>query len=49
MKKFAAILLGMSLILGTATVSFGQEKKEEKKEKKGKKKGEKKAEEKKPA
>jgi hypothetical protein len=47
MKKFASLLLTLSLVMGVATVSFAQDapKKEEKKEKKGKKK----AEEKKPA
>ena len=47
MKKFASLLLTLSLVMGVATVTFAQDapKKEEKKEKKGKKK----AEEKKPA
>ncbi|MCX6613109.1 MAG: hypothetical protein NTW74_19940 [Acidobacteria bacterium] len=47
MKKFASLLLTLSLVMGVATVSFAQDapKKEEKKEKKGKKK----MEEKKPA
>jgi hypothetical protein len=46
MKKFASIMLALSLLTGVATVSFGQDapKKEEKKEKKKKK-----TEEKKPA
>ena len=41
MKKFMTIMLGMSLLIGAATVSFAQEgeKKTEKKGKKGKKKG----------
>ena len=40
MKKFMTIMLGMSLLIGAATVSFAQEgeKKTEKKGKKGKKK-----------
>ena len=49
MKKFMTIMLGMSLLIGAATVSFAQqegEKKTEKKGKKGKKKG---GEEKKPS
>ena len=38
MKKFLSLMLGMSLVLGLATVTFAEEKKEgEKKE--GKKKG----------
>ncbi|MBI4877157.1 MAG: hypothetical protein HY822_21190 [Acidobacteria bacterium] len=39
MKKLMSILLGLSLVIGTASMVFGQEKKEEKKEtkKKGKK------------
>ena len=39
MKKFMTIMLGMSLLIGAATVSFAQEgeKKTEKKGKKGKK------------
>lgn len=42
MKKFATIMLGLSLLVGAVTVSFAQEgeKKAEKKGKKGKKKGE---------
>ena len=50
MKKLASILLGLSLILGSATVAFGEDKpadKTEKKKKSKKKKGEKKPEEKK--
>ena len=42
MKKIMSLMLGLSLIMGVASVSFAQEKKEEKKEKKkkgGKKKG----------
>lgn len=46
MKKFATIMLGLSLLVGAATVSFAQEG-EKKAEKKGKK-GKKKSEEKKP-
>ncbi len=39
MKKLMTVLLGLSLVIGTATVTFAQEKKEEKKtEKKSKKK-----------
>jgi hypothetical protein len=40
MKKLMSILLGLSLVIGTAAISFADEKKEEKKEskKKGKKK-----------
>jgi hypothetical protein len=51
MKKFASLLLTLSLVMGVATVSFAQDapKKEEKKEGEGKKKGKKKMEEKKPA
>lgn len=41
MKKFMSVLLGLSLVIGAATVSFaGDDKKEEKKEKKKKKKKE---------
>jgi hypothetical protein len=49
MKKFASLLLTLSLVMGVATVTFAQDapKKEEKKEEK--KKGKKKMEEKKPA
>lgn len=48
MKRFFAIMLGLSLILGTASVSFAQgqeEKKEEKKKGKKGKKGKKQQEE----
>jgi hypothetical protein len=41
MKKFLSLMLGMSLVLGAATVAFAQDKGDEKKEtkkKKGKKK-----------
>ena len=39
MKKFMSVLLGLSLVIGAATVSFaGDDKKEEKKEKKKKNK-----------
>jgi hypothetical protein len=50
MRKLMGILLGLSLVIGTAAVSFGQEKKDEKKEmkKKGGKKKKKDGEEKKP-
>ncbi len=45
MKKLMTLMLGMSLVIGTATVTFAQEKKEDKKEeKKGGKKGGKKKE-----
>ncbi|WP_155121405.1 hypothetical protein [Bryobacter aggregatus] len=46
MKKFASVLLAMSLMLGVATVSFGKDE-PKKEEKKKKKKGEGKMEEKK--
>ena len=44
MKKIMSVMLGLSLLLGVATVSFAQDdtKKEEKKGKKGKKKEDKK-------
>jgi hypothetical protein len=50
MKKLMSVLLGLSLMVGTAAVSFAQDKKEEKKTEK-KKKGKKKkdGDEKKPA
>lgn len=48
MKKFASMLLGLSLILGTASVTFGQDKMEKKEEKKDKKKKKKMDGEKKP-
>ena len=51
MRKLMGILLGLSLVIGTAAVSFAQEgKKEEKKEmkKKGSKKKKKDGEDKKP-
>jgi hypothetical protein len=40
MKKFMTIMLGLSLVIGSATVAFGQDKKEDKKtdKKKAKKK-----------
>jgi hypothetical protein len=39
MKKFLGILLGLSLAIGTASLTFAQDKKEDEKEKKkGKKK-----------
>lgn len=48
MKKLMSVLLGLSLVLGAATVSFAaEEKKEEKKEAKKKGKKSKKTEEKK--
>ena len=47
MKKFMSVMLGLSLVLGLASVSFAEDKKEDTK-KEGKKKGKKKtAEEKK--
>lgn len=46
MKKFMSVMLGLSLVLGLATVSFAEDKKDDTK-KEGKKKGKKKAEEKK--
>lgn len=42
MKKLMTVLLGLSFVIGTATVTFAQEKKEEKKETKKKTKKEKK-------
>ena len=36
MKKLMSVLLGMTLVLGAATVTFAQEKKEEKKAEKKK-------------
>lgn len=49
MKKLASVLLGLSLVVGSASIAFGQDKpKEEPKKEKGKKKGgKKKGEEKK--
>jgi hypothetical protein len=47
MKKFASLLLTLSLVMGVATVSFAQD--APKKEEDGKKKKKKKMEEKKPA
>jgi uncharacterized protein YqhQ len=48
MKKLMTVLLGLSLVIGTATVTFAQDKKEDKKtEKKAKKSKAKKTEEKK--
>ena len=46
MKKLMTLMLGMALVLGTATVTFAQDKKDDKKEEKkdGKKKGGKKKE-----
>lgn len=38
MKKFASLLLALSLLTGVATVSFAQDKMEDKKDKKKKKK-----------
>ena len=51
MKKFASMLLALSLVTGVATVSFAQDapKKEGEGKKKGKKKDGEKKEEKKPA
>ena len=48
MKKLASILLGLSLILGSAAVAFSQDKPAEKGEKKKKSSGKKKKGEKKP-
>jgi hypothetical protein len=48
MKKLMTVLLGLSLVIGTATVTFAQDKKDDKKtEKKAKKSKSKKTEEKK--
>ena len=47
MKKFLSLMLGMSLVLGLATVSFAEEKKEGEKKEGKKKGGKKKKEEKK--
>ncbi len=50
MKKFMSVLLGLALVIGTASVTFAQEEKKETKKEKKKKKGKKtKEEEKKPA
>ena len=38
MKRLMGALLGLSLLIGSATVAFSQEKKDEKKEEKKKKK-----------
>ncbi len=38
MKKVLGIMLGLSLVIGTASISFAQEKKEEGKSEEGKKK-----------
>jgi hypothetical protein len=46
MKKFMSIMLGLSLVIGSATVAFGQDKKDDTK-KTDKKKGKKKKDEKK--
>lgn len=52
MKRLLGALMGLSLLIGSATVAFGQEKQkkedEKKEEKKDEKKDEKKKEEKKP-
>ncbi len=47
MKKFASLLLTLSLVMGVATVAFAQD--APKKEEEGKKKKKKKVEDKKPA
>jgi hypothetical protein len=40
MRKIMSLMLGLSLVMGTASVAFGQEEKKEEKKKKGKKKKE---------
>lgn len=49
MKKFMSLMLGLSLVLGTAAVSFADDAKDTTKKEKKKKKSDKKTEEKKPA
>jgi hypothetical protein len=44
MKKLMSVLLGLSLVIGTATVAFSQEGEGKKEKKEGKKKGKKKGE-----
>lgn len=39
MKKLMSVMLGLSLLVGVATVTFAQDKTETTKKKKGKKKG----------
>lgn len=46
MKKLMTVLLGLSFVMGTATMTFAQDKKEEKKETKKKAKKAKKEEKK---